>query len=115
MTDRADEFDYVIVGAGTAGCLLANRLSADPGARVLLLGVRLPENYGAYGREFDALYPRLAEELDVAFVPAFMEGVGLVPELNLRDGLHPNPAGHERLADNVAPALAALLEELAAR
>ena len=31
------EFDYVIVGAGTAGCLLANRLSADPSIRVLLL------------------------------------------------------------------------------
>ena len=30
-------FDYVIVGAGTAGCLLANRLSADPGKRVLLV------------------------------------------------------------------------------
>jgi choline dehydrogenase len=33
----AAEFDYVIVGAGTAGCLLANRLSADPSKRVLLL------------------------------------------------------------------------------
>ena len=30
-------FDYVVVGAGTAGCLLANRLSADPSKRVLLL------------------------------------------------------------------------------
>ncbi len=37
MNDAAESFDVVIVGAGTAGCLLANRLSADPGCRVLLL------------------------------------------------------------------------------
>jgi choline dehydrogenase len=31
------EFDYIVVGAGTAGCIVANRLSADPKKRVLLL------------------------------------------------------------------------------
>jgi acyl-CoA thioesterase I len=48
-------------------------------------------------------------------VPFFMEGVGGVASLSLSDGLHPNRAGHERIAANVAPALATLLGELAAR
>ncbi|HSM21189.1 MAG TPA: lycopene cyclase family protein, partial [Rubrivivax sp.] len=37
MNRDAATYDHVIVGAGTAGCLLANRLSADPACRVLLV------------------------------------------------------------------------------
>ena len=39
------EFDYVIVGAGSAGCVLANRLSADPDQRVLLLEAGGKDSY----------------------------------------------------------------------
>lgn len=86
------------------------------GAEVLLLGMRLPTSYGAeYGEGFAALYPRLAEEEEVPFVPFFMEGVGGNPELNLPDELHPSIAGHELLAENVLPELLGLLEAVKAR
>ncbi|MDN3523278.1 GMC family oxidoreductase [Halomonas ramblicola] len=43
MSER--EFDYIVVGAGTAGCLLAKRLSADPANRVLLIEAGGRDNY----------------------------------------------------------------------
>lgn len=87
--------------------------SRAAGAEVLLLGVRLPPNYAEFAAEFDALYPRLAEEYGIGFVPFFMQGVGGNPALNLADGLHPTAEGHERLADRVEPVLRAALERIA--
>jgi choline dehydrogenase len=45
ISKKYGNFDYIIVGAGTSGCLLANRLSADPKNRVLLLEAGGKDDY----------------------------------------------------------------------
>lgn len=49
MQDNTPEgdhvFDYIIIGAGTAGCLLANRLSADASKRVLMIEAGRKDDY----------------------------------------------------------------------
>ena len=80
------------------------------GARVLLLGMRIPPNYGPrYTKAFEEVYSTLAEEKQVPWVPFFLEGVGGVPELMQPDGLHPAAAAQDKLLENVWPALKPLL------
>ncbi|HLA30304.1 MAG TPA: arylesterase [Pseudomonas sp.] len=84
--------------------------SQDAGAKVLLLGMRLPPNYGIrYTTAFAQVFATLAEEKQVAFVPFFLDGVGGVPEMMQRDGIHPAVAAQPVLLENLWPTLQPLL------
>lgn len=83
----------------------------EAGARVIVAGMLMPPNYGeSYARDFAAIFPRVAEETGSALVPFLLEGVAADPELNLPDGIHPNAAGHERIARTLVPFLVDTLE-----
>ena len=72
------------------------------GITVILTGMEAPPNYGAvYTSEFRRVFRDLAEEHDVAFVPFFLEGVAGIPSLNNADGMHPNSAGAQIVAETV--------------
>lgn len=80
------------------------------GAQVLLLGMRLPPNYGVrYTTAFAQVFATLAEEKQVPLVPFFLEGVGGVPRLMQRDGIHPGLEAQPVLLDNLWPVLKPLL------
>ncbi|HTQ78833.1 MAG TPA: arylesterase [Thermoanaerobaculia bacterium] len=82
------------------------------GAEVLLLGMRIPPNYGPdYTGRFSALYPRIAKEMGVPLVPFLLAGVGGIPELNQADGIHPTAVGQRKVADNVYPYLSELVRK----
>ncbi|MEM6405773.1 MAG: arylesterase [Pseudomonadota bacterium] len=86
------------------------RLSQQAGAQVLLLGVRLPVNYGPdYRAAFQQMYADLAQQESVALVPLLLAGVAESRELMQPDGVHPNAAAQQQILQNVWSGLAPLL------
>lgn len=84
--------------------------SRKAGADVILLGMKIPPNYGKrYIDLFYNIYPALAEQLKVPLVPFILENVALNPELMQADGLHPNAQGQPLIAETVWQTLQPLL------
>jgi acyl-CoA thioesterase-1 len=92
--------------------ILERTREAHPRARFVIAGMRAAPNLGAaYGREFDATFPALAERYDAAFVPFLLDGVAAVRRLNQPDGIHPTAEGHRILANTIWSALEPVLRE----
>jgi acyl-CoA thioesterase-1 len=88
-------------------------LAQARGITVLLLGMRVPPNYGErYTTGFYNMYTDLAQAHKLALVPFLLDRVALNPVLMQADGLHANEAGQPLLLDNVWPKLEPLLRAI---
>ena len=79
------------------------------GAKPMLVGMRMPPNYGPYADAFHAAFAQLAREKKVPLVPFLLDGIAGDARWFLPDGLHPTREAQPRLLDNVWPQLAPLV------
>ena len=85
-------------------------LAGAAGAKVLLLGMRMPPNYGPqYTEQFAMVFSDLAREKKVSLVPFLLTDIALTSTLLQGDDIHPNALGQPVLLENVWPQLKPLL------
>lgn len=85
--------------------------ATDAGARVLLVGMVLPPNYGKrYTSAFEGVFAQLAEKHRLPFVPVLLDGVATRPELVQRDGIHPTAEAQPRMLEDIWPSLVPLID-----
>jgi len=86
--------------------------SKASGAAVVLLGIRIPANYGPrYTKAFEAVYRQVATDLEVEWIEFFMDGVAMNEELLQADRIHPNSKAQPILLDNAWPIISATLDD----
>ncbi len=84
----------------------------NPAVKIVIAGMRMPPNLGGeYAEKFREAFSEVARKNSAAMIPFLLEGVGGSPELNQPDQIHPNPRGHQIVADVVWKTLEPLLVE----
>jgi hypothetical protein len=90
------------------------QLARAAGAHPLLLGMKIPPNYGpVYQRRFERAFARVAEDEKLPFVEFFLAGIGGDPDFIQADGIHPNAAAQPHLLRNAWGAMAPVLAAVA--
>ena len=94
--------------------LAMTQASKKAGAKVLLLGMQVPPNYGAaYGAEFAGVFAQIAKTEKVALVPFFLKGIADVDGATANfqaDRIHPNEQSQAGMLANVWPELKKLIK-----
>jgi acyl-CoA thioesterase I len=81
-----------------------------PDVKLVIAGMQMPTNMGPeHTRDFAAIFPDVARDSGAVLIPFLLEGVGGVPSLNLPDGIHPTPQGHQIVAETVWATIRPLL------
>ena len=85
----------------------------DEGSVVVLGGMQIYDNLGDdYVKSFSAIYPKIAKDTGVAFIPFFLEGVGGDRSLNQADAIHPTKEGYTRIVNNnILPVLTPAIDD----
>ena len=82
-----------------------------PEISIVLAGMQLPPNLGQdYTKEFKSIFEELAKKNDLEIIPFLLKDVAGIPELNQKDGIHPNVEGQKIVANNVWVVLETLLK-----
>jgi len=99
------------VPAAEANLRAMASMSQKQDAKVMLIGMRMPPNYGrAYTERFFTMYGNLAKEVKAPLVPFMLEGVADKPALFQADRLHPNADAHPIILNNIWPTFKALIQ-----
>nr|WP_313177681.1 arylesterase [Massilia sp.] len=87
-------------------------LSQKQDAKVMLIGMRMPPNYGrAYTERFFNMYGALSKDMKAPLVPFMLEGVADKPALFQADRLHPNAQAHPIILNNIWPAFSTMIRQ----